>query len=169
MKVQEMADTGFESVVRVVFPERDQEQVLPLYAIDWSPSHLSNTVMDPRTDVKRIRLNAMNQSEYQRLVGQALTRTGAGVTTNDFDLLSRRSLRIHAGGRISLCTFFNAFPAGYWRRWTRVDTVRLTLMVWGRGEVRVMKSNGRGIFTSAGSVRIEQDGHCPGHIYDWSG
>ena len=158
MKVQEMADTGFESVVRVVFPERDQEEVLPLYAIDWSPSHLSNTVMDPRTDVKRIRLNAMNQSEYQRLVGQALTRTGAGVTTNDFDLLSRRSLRIHAGGRISLCTFFNAFPAGYWRRWTRVDTVRLTLMVWGRGEVRVMKSNGRGIFTSAGSVRIEQDG-----------
>ena len=38
---------------------------------------------------------------------------------------SRRSLTVPSGQRFSFATYFNAFPAGYWRRWTSVETVRL--------------------------------------------
>jgi hypothetical protein len=41
---------------------------------------------------------------------------GDGVTPT-----GRRSVRVAAGERASFDTFFNAFPAGYWRRWTPVQ------------------------------------------------
>ncbi len=51
-----------------------------------------------------------------------------------------------ASQRISLGTYFNGFPAGYWRRWTVVGEVRLDLTVSGAGaSVIVYRSmaNGR--------------------------
>jgi galactofuranosylgalactofuranosylrhamnosyl-N-acetylglucosaminyl-diphospho-decaprenol beta-1,5/1,6-galactofuranosyltransferase len=34
------------------------------------------------------------------------------------DLLSRQSIRIGAGQRVSFASYFNAFPASYWQHWT---------------------------------------------------
>jgi galactofuranosylgalactofuranosylrhamnosyl-N-acetylglucosaminyl-diphospho-decaprenol beta-1,5/1,6-galactofuranosyltransferase len=64
---------------------------------------------------------------------------GDGVTPT-----GRRSVRVAAGERASFDTFFNAFPAGYWRRWTPVQAVELGLRVRGRGRVDVYRSSGRG-------------------------
>ncbi|MDR3874861.1 MAG: hypothetical protein Q3X83_06620 [Bifidobacterium sp.] len=36
---------------------------------------------------------------------------------------------------ISLCTYFNAFPAGYWRHWTRVKQLRFLAEATGSARV----------------------------------
>jgi galactofuranosylgalactofuranosylrhamnosyl-N-acetylglucosaminyl-diphospho-decaprenol beta-1,5/1,6-galactofuranosyltransferase len=56
----------------------------------------------------------------------------------------RRSLTVPAGQRFSFATYFNAFPAGYWRRWTRVETVRLRVQLKGEATVLVYRTNARG-------------------------
>ncbi|WP_298047682.1 hypothetical protein, partial [uncultured Bifidobacterium sp.] len=44
---------------------------------------------------------------------------------------------------MSGCTFFNAFPAAYWRRWTGVKTVRFEATVQGNAKISVFRSTGR--------------------------
>jgi len=59
---------------------------------------------------------------------------------------SRTAIRIPAGERLSFGTYFNAFPASYWRRWTIVTDVTLTITLRGHGSsVTVYRSmaNGR--------------------------
>ncbi|MDQ6686650.1 MAG: glycosyltransferase, partial [Actinomycetota bacterium] len=70
--------------------------------------------------------------------------TGAPVHPDQIQ--SRTAMRIPQGERLSFGTYFNAFPASYWRRWTVVKTVLLTVRLRGRGaSVTVYRSmaNGR--------------------------
>jgi galactofuranosylgalactofuranosylrhamnosyl-N-acetylglucosaminyl-diphospho-decaprenol beta-1,5/1,6-galactofuranosyltransferase len=53
-------------------------------------------------------------------------------------------MRVRSGEQISFGTYFNAFPASYWRRWTSVRDIRLTVKTSGTGTVTVYKSNARG-------------------------
>ena len=72
------------------------------------------------------------------------TSTGRTVATEQ--ILSRTAFRVPEGERISFGTYFNAFPASYWRRWSVVESVALRLTLSGRGAtVIVYKSmaNGR--------------------------
>lgn len=59
-------------------------------------------------------------------------------------VLGRRSLMVTPGRRVSLGTYYNAFPASYWRKWTYVDTVRLSVTVSGHVDVVVNRSTARG-------------------------
>jgi galactofuranosylgalactofuranosylrhamnosyl-N-acetylglucosaminyl-diphospho-decaprenol beta-1,5/1,6-galactofuranosyltransferase len=59
-------------------------------------------------------------------------------------ILGRHSLALPRGRRLSFCTYFNAFPAAYWRRWSVVETVRLQVTVRGRASVIVYRSSGKG-------------------------
>lgn len=61
------------------------------------------------------------------------------------DILSRRSVRVRPGQRMSLGSYFNAFPAGYWRWWTTVDSVVLRVQTKGSGSLIVYRSNARGV------------------------
>ena len=47
------------------------------------------------------------------------------------NILGRHRARIVAGRRVSLGTYFNAFPASYWQHWTSVREVRLTVRTNG--------------------------------------
>ena len=49
-----------------------------------------------------------------------------------------------AGDEVSFATYFNAFPAGYWRRWTSLTSVTLRLRVSGAGRVDVYRSKSDG-------------------------
>ncbi len=60
------------------------------------------------------------------------------------DILDRTSVLVRGGQRLSFGSYFNAFAAGYWRRWTVVETVRLTVRTAGPGTVLVYRSNARG-------------------------
>nr|WP_179756748.1 glycosyltransferase [Kineococcus aurantiacus] len=57
----------------------------------------------------------------------------------------RRGLAVDAGSRVSFGTYFNAFPASYWRRWTAATAVRLRVDLAAAGTVVVYKSNARGL------------------------
>ena len=60
--------------------------------------------------------------------------TGHGRITEDNHTV------VEPGHRISFGAYFNAFPAGYWRRWTDLRTVRLTAVLKGEGTFQVYRS-----------------------------
>ncbi|WP_058233768.1 glycosyltransferase [Devriesea agamarum] len=60
------------------------------------------------------------------------------------ELVARHSVRVPSGEMRSFGTYFNAFPASYWRRWTPVREVRLTISTKGTGQIIVYRSNARG-------------------------
>nr|WP_316249023.1 hypothetical protein [Brachybacterium sp. Z12] len=60
------------------------------------------------------------------------------------ELSERGSVRIPAQSMRSFGTYFNAFPASYWRRWTPVRSIRLTIRTAGAGHLVVMRSTARG-------------------------
>ncbi|MGH3762335.1 glycosyltransferase [Actinophytocola sp.] len=52
----------------------------------------------------------------------------------------RRDVVVPASARVSFASYFNAFPACYWKRWTRVQHVTLRCDVRGAGRVEVYRS-----------------------------
>lgn len=149
----------WEDVVRVVFPVgadgRLDDEVLPLYALDWTVPRQSDALLDPRVDLRRLDFRAMNQSSYQKLVRSAMTGGSAqGATTASYSVLSRDSVRVASGGKASFCSYFNAFPGGYWTRWTAVRSVRLVADVVGSGVISVSRSDGRGLYSQVASLSV---------------
>lgn len=57
---------------------------------------------------------------------------------------SRTSLSIGAESEVSFCSYFNAFPASYWRRWTVLESVLLRLELSGHCRVDVYRSKADG-------------------------
>lgn len=57
---------------------------------------------------------------------------------------SRRSTTVPPSAKVSFATYFNAFPASYWKRWTTVDEVVLRIAVRGTGRVDVYRSRPSG-------------------------
>ena len=53
---------------------------------------------------------------------------------------ARTSLRIGADSEVSFATYFNAFAAAYWRRWSVLGEVVLRLTVRGSGRVDLYRS-----------------------------
>ncbi len=87
-----------------------------------------------------------NRSAQQLNAAQMRQSTSTGVSIHPDQILDREALRLPAEERISFGSYFNAFPASYWRRWTIVSEVTLTLTVEGQGAtVTVYRSmaNGR--------------------------
>jgi galactofuranosylgalactofuranosylrhamnosyl-N-acetylglucosaminyl-diphospho-decaprenol beta-1,5/1,6-galactofuranosyltransferase len=52
----------------------------------------------------------------------------------------RRDVVVPPSARVSFASYFNAFPASYWKRWTRVEHVTLQLRARGAGRVEVYRS-----------------------------
>jgi galactofuranosylgalactofuranosylrhamnosyl-N-acetylglucosaminyl-diphospho-decaprenol beta-1,5/1,6-galactofuranosyltransferase len=67
----------------------------------------------------------------------------------------RRGLVVPAGNRTSLCTYFNAFAAGYWRRWSVLSEVRLRLRARGDGTVLVYRSDAAGHALRVETARVK--------------
>ncbi|SDX49290.1 galactofuranosylgalactofuranosylrhamnosyl-N-acetylglucosaminyl-diphospho-decaprenol beta-1,5/1,6-galactofuranosyltransferase [Modestobacter sp. DSM 44400] len=77
---------------------------------------------------------------------------------------SRSEATVAAGNEVSFATYFNAFPASYWRRWTVLPTVILGLDVSGPGRIDVYRSKAdgsvihvTGVATSGERRRLEFD------------
>lgn len=82
--------------------------------------------------------------------------TSTGRKLHPDQILSRTALRIPQGQQLSFGTYFNAFPASYWRRWTIVDEVRLTVRIKGGGaSVTVYKSMAAGHSQRVDSGSVE--------------
>ena len=57
---------------------------------------------------------------------------------------SRRAVTVPISARVSFASYFNAFPASYWKRWTKVDDVVLRMTVRGGGRIDVYRSKPNG-------------------------
>ncbi|MGW5050749.1 glycosyltransferase [Actinokineospora sp. NPDC004072] len=57
---------------------------------------------------------------------------------------SRVAVTVPTSARVSFASYFNAFPASYWKRWTRVTEVTLRMRVRGGGRVDLYRSKPNG-------------------------
>src|SRR6476646_3703345 len=121
-----------------------QRQILPLDR-DFDVLALYVDPEETRLDADRY---AIGGSQAAKDLNNAAIRqsTSTGAAIHPDQIESRTALRVKSGERLSFGTYFNAFPASYWRRWSIVKDVTLTVRLSGRGaSVTVYKSmaNGR--------------------------
>ena len=132
-----MTATSVRVLQRVVLPSGENLDVVPLYV---------------ETDVDRGggpgRVDGVGGEEAGTPaavgVGQAHVRFGTALGTDWDAALRRRSAIVSAGARVSFATYFNAFPGGYWRRWTDVASVLLRVRLAGAGSSIVYRSSAKG-------------------------
>ncbi len=135
-------------IQRQVFPLDGDPDVLPLY-VDPDP-----VVLD--ADKYEIGANKNAQAINAAAIRQSVA---SGAHIHPDQIISRRSIRIAAEERLSFGTYFNAFPASYWRRWTIVDAVTLTVKMSGHGSsITVFKSMANGRSQRVESAMVDQDG-----------
>jgi galactofuranosylgalactofuranosylrhamnosyl-N-acetylglucosaminyl-diphospho-decaprenol beta-1,5/1,6-galactofuranosyltransferase len=67
---------------------------------------------------------------------------------------TRTTLEICAESEVSFATYFNAFPASYWRRWSTVDSVVLRVELTGSARVDVYRSKATGARITVGGAPI---------------
>ncbi|MEJ7774442.1 MAG: glycosyltransferase [Nocardioidaceae bacterium] len=104
--------------------------------------------VDPESAVLDADKYEIGSNRNARAMNAAALRqsTSTGLSLHPDQIESRTALRVKSGERLSFGTYFNAFPASYWRRWTIVTDVTLTIRLTGRGaSVIIYKSmaNGR--------------------------
>lgn len=58
--------------------------------------------------------------------------------------LTRTALRVPPQAEVSFASYFNAFPAAYWRRWTTLDRVVLRLTIEGSCRLDIYRSKADG-------------------------
>ncbi|GAA1972281.1 glycosyltransferase [Nocardioides panacihumi] len=84
--------------------------------------------------------------------------TSTGRTVHPDQIVSRTAFRVPAGEKVSFGSYFNAFPASYWRRWTVVTDVTLTLTISGEGtSVVINKSTADGRSQKVDAATVEGD------------
>ncbi|MEZ5096630.1 MAG: hypothetical protein R2731_11230 [Nocardioides sp.] len=120
-----------------------QRQILPLDRdLDVLPLYLDPEEVTLDADRYTIGGNRAAKDLNNAAIRQS-TSTGRSIHPDQIE--SRTAIRVPQGDKLSFGTYFNAFPASYWRRWTVVDEVTLTVEVTGRGAtVVVYKSMARG-------------------------
>lgn len=129
-----MSVEGLRVVARVVLPTDTDLDVLPLYV-----------------DGEHVPLPLLGAA------GQAAS-SPVPATQHPDQVLGRYSYRLGAGQRASFATYFNAFPAAYWRRWTVVDEVTLRVRTRGEGTLLVYRSSARGAVTRVASRPVSGTG-----------
>ncbi|WP_107705624.1 glycosyltransferase [Nocardioides allogilvus] len=121
-----------------------QRQVLP---IDGD-TDVFRLYVDPEAAVLDADKYEVGSSRAAQDLNSAQMRqsTSTGVSIHPDQILDREALHLPMEQRISFGSYFNAFPASYWRRYTIVTDVTLTLKIEGAGAtVTVYRSmaNGR--------------------------
>lgn len=140
-----VAGTGaWHTLQRVILPHSGQMETLPLY-IDAGLAVSAAAQDDSGFGARRddVMASAM------------ILATQSSAHANDIS--SRDSMSVRAGERVSFGTYFNAFAASYWRRWTTVRDIRLTVRTSGQGNVSVYKSNARGSLQHVQTVEVSED------------
>ncbi|WP_029116200.1 glycosyltransferase [Mycobacterium sp. URHB0044] len=67
---------------------------------------------------------------------------------------TRTSLEIGAESEVSFATYFNAFPASYWRRWSILESVVLRVELTGTARVDVYRSKATGARITVGGAPV---------------
>ncbi len=145
-----MAETQtLKTLQRVIFPSAVETDVVPLY-VDAGvaagvqlPTRIDGDATTSITEAAQV--------QEQSAANIAANRTAAE------GLIGRRSINVNPGQSLSFGTYFNAFPASYWRRWTELKEVVLSVQTRGEGMVIVYKSNGRGVIQRVDAKLLSGD------------
>lgn len=127
----------WRTVHRVIFPEGGDVDTIPLY-VDFGGIR------------RRDRPKADGVSSEDR---SAAILPPSSEAHPDY-VLDRRRFALPAHERVSFGTYFNAFPASYWRAHTRVRTVRLSVELDGDATVVIYRSTARGIINRVSSQKV---------------
>jgi galactofuranosylgalactofuranosylrhamnosyl-N-acetylglucosaminyl-diphospho-decaprenol beta-1,5/1,6-galactofuranosyltransferase len=134
-----------EVLQRVVFPEHGDPQALPLY-IDpeaWAVLPASDAAKE-----RLARARGFLEDGHARTPLRLTSRSGSGW------LDGRRGVRVPAHEKLSLATYFNAFPASYWNAWTSLSGVVLRVRTRGSGQIVVYRSNARGVIQRVDGANV---------------
>src|SRR5262245_36622954 len=154
------AGRSLRVVQRVVFPGADLD-VVPLY-VETNPDRGAAELHAEQVAGARGHGDKVPPppSGISAATGatQSVIRFGVGVPAHPAEeILPRRSAAIKAGGRVSFGTYFNAFPASYWRRWTTVDSVTLRLRVAGDCAIILYRSAAKGHSFPIETIAVDTD------------
>jgi galactofuranosylgalactofuranosylrhamnosyl-N-acetylglucosaminyl-diphospho-decaprenol beta-1,5/1,6-galactofuranosyltransferase len=75
------------------------------------------------------------------------------------EVTSRSEVILPPTYQLSFATYFNAFPASYWKRWTRVEEVALRLSVRGAGRVDLYRSKSTGDVMHLEGTNVDTGGN----------
>ena len=142
-----MTETVRRLLQRQILPLDGDVDVLPLY-LDPEEANLDEDkyVVGGSRAAKELNNASIRQ------------KTSTGQHVRPDQLLSRTAVQIPSGEKLSFGTYFNAFPASYWRRWSVVSNVRLSITVSGGGAtVIVNKSMANGRQQKVESAVVEQE------------
>ncbi|MFT4009786.1 MAG: glycosyltransferase [Nocardioidaceae bacterium] len=126
-------DEAFRIVQRTQMRSDLEMDVRSLYL--WAVTSISSG--DPDSDESANRSKRGENNEKPDYSAADVGLAGHGRIEND-------TVVVEPGHRITLGAYFNAFPAGYWRRWTELRAVRLTTVARGTGTIQVYRSTARG-------------------------
>jgi galactofuranosylgalactofuranosylrhamnosyl-N-acetylglucosaminyl-diphospho-decaprenol beta-1,5/1,6-galactofuranosyltransferase len=140
------APTATRLLQRQIFPLDKDTSVFPLY-VDLEDARLDSATGGGSAAAREV-------SDFMLRSQQ-----GSGRSLHPDQILSRTAVRASAGQVMSFGTYFNAFPASYWRRWSVVTDVRLTVEVEGHGAtVTVYKSMARGHSQRVDAQSVDSSG-----------
>ncbi len=132
---------------RQIMPAERDTDVIKLY-VDPDPAAL---------DADKYDIGHTRAAQEANTIAQRIQSAAKGVSAIHPDQIeSRTAFRVEQGASASFGTYFNAFPASYWRRHTIVTDVRLTVRVRGEGAtVTVYKSMANGRSQRVDSATVE--------------
>jgi len=86
------------------------------------------------------------------------TSNSAVEGVGDFGSVGEGAATARPEKRLTFGTYFNAFPASYWRRWSDFASVRLVVTAQGSGTVHVYRSTAKGHVQRADSANLDSRG-----------
>jgi galactofuranosylgalactofuranosylrhamnosyl-N-acetylglucosaminyl-diphospho-decaprenol beta-1,5/1,6-galactofuranosyltransferase len=159
-----MTDTespgGLRVLQRVVFPGDDLD-IVPLYVetnMERGASELAAELANEA--LTNSKAGTVSVPVANAAVGetQSSIRFGADVPGYLIDDAGpRRSALIREGCRVSFATYFNAFPASYWRRWTTVESVTLRIRLAGESKIVLYRSTAKGFSHPVETISVDAD------------
>jgi galactofuranosylgalactofuranosylrhamnosyl-N-acetylglucosaminyl-diphospho-decaprenol beta-1,5/1,6-galactofuranosyltransferase len=131
---------------RVIFPEHGDPQSLPLFL---DPEVWSWSGRDETNEERLARLRGVVAAQQPKRASRLTDRNGLGW------LRGRRGLRLPSFKSTSLGTYFNAFPASYWKSWTSLQSVVLRVETTGTGRLLVYRSNARAVVQRVDGTEVD--------------
>ena len=145
---------------RVVFPGDDLD-VVPLYVetdMQRGAAELAAEMAAEALTGAKAATAAMPLAGAAVGEAQSVIRFGPDVPASLIEEVGLgRSAVISPGRRVSFATYFNAFPASYWRRWTTVESVTLRIRLAGQAKIVLYSSTARGHSHPIETISVESD------------
>lgn len=135
----ETSAPGLQRVLlqRQIMPADRDTDVIKLY-VDPDPAQL---------DADKYDIGHTRAAQEANAIATRIQNATKGVSRIHPDQIeSRTAFRVEQGDSVSFGSYFNAFPAAYWRRHTVVSEVRLTVRLRGEGGTVIVyrsMANGR--------------------------